>query len=146
MNHLDTAASYQNGENEKFVGSLIRDRRGAVFLATKYGITRTPEGALKIDNRPEAIRAACDASLQRLGIEPHRSVLPSPHRSECVHRGICRNAQGSHRRRQDPLYRPVGMQRADVAPSVRGTSSGGRAERVLTVVTRPGKRNAGGLS
>ena len=67
MNHLDTAASYQNGENEKFVGSLIRDRRNAVFLATKYGITRTPEGVLKIDNRPEALRKACEASLQRLG-------------------------------------------------------------------------------
>jgi len=69
MNHLDTAASYQNGDNEKFVGSLIRDRRGSVFLATKYGITRTPEGVLKIDNRPESIRASVDASLQRLGIE-----------------------------------------------------------------------------
>ena len=69
MNHLDTAASYQNGDNEKFVGSLIRDRRASVFLATKYGITRTPEGVLKIDNRPESIRASVDASLQRLGIE-----------------------------------------------------------------------------
>jgi len=69
MNHLDTAASYQNGENEKFVGSLIRDRRSSVFLATKYGITRTPEGVLKIDNRPESIRASIDSSLQRLGIE-----------------------------------------------------------------------------
>ncbi len=69
MNHLDTAASYQNGANEKFVGSLIRDRRRSVFLATKYGITRTPEGVLKIDNRPESLRAACDGSLQRLGIE-----------------------------------------------------------------------------
>jgi aryl-alcohol dehydrogenase-like predicted oxidoreductase len=69
MNHVDTAASYQNGENEKFVGSLIRDRRSSVFLATKYGITRTPEGVLKIDNRPESIRACCEASLQRLGIE-----------------------------------------------------------------------------
>jgi aryl-alcohol dehydrogenase-like predicted oxidoreductase len=69
MNHLDTAASYQNGDNEKFVGSLIRDRRDSVFLATKYGITRTPEGVLKIDNRPESIRASVEASLQRLGIE-----------------------------------------------------------------------------
>jgi aryl-alcohol dehydrogenase-like predicted oxidoreductase len=69
MSHLDTAASYQNGENEKFVGSLVRDRRGSVFLATKYGITRTPDGVLKIDNRPESIRASVEASLQRLGIE-----------------------------------------------------------------------------
>lgn len=69
MNHLDTAASYQNGENEKFVGSLIRDRRNSVFLATKFGITRTPEGVMKIDNRPEAIRASVEASLERLGID-----------------------------------------------------------------------------
>ncbi len=69
MNHLDTAASYQNGENEKFVGSLIRDRRDSVFVATKFGITRTPEGVLRIDNRPESIRTSCEASLQRLGIE-----------------------------------------------------------------------------
>jgi aryl-alcohol dehydrogenase-like predicted oxidoreductase len=69
VNHLDTAASYQKGENEKFVGALIRDRRDAVFLATKYGITRTPEGVLKIDNRPESLRSACDSSLQRLSID-----------------------------------------------------------------------------
>jgi aryl-alcohol dehydrogenase-like predicted oxidoreductase len=69
MNHLDTAASYQAGENERFVGSLIRDRRDSVFLATKFGITRSPAGALKIDNRPESIRASCEASLERLGIE-----------------------------------------------------------------------------
>jgi aryl-alcohol dehydrogenase-like predicted oxidoreductase len=62
-------ASYQAGENERFVGSLIRDRRDSVFLATKFGITRSPEGALKIDNRPESIRASCEASLERLGIE-----------------------------------------------------------------------------
>ncbi len=70
MNHLDTAASYQLGENERFVGSVIRERRrDAVFLATKYGITRTPDGVLKIDNRPESIRASCEASLGRLGLE-----------------------------------------------------------------------------
>jgi aryl-alcohol dehydrogenase-like predicted oxidoreductase len=69
MNHLDTAASYQLGENERFVGSLIRDRRERVFLATKYGITRTPEGVLKIDNHPASIRAAVEDSLARLGTD-----------------------------------------------------------------------------
>lgn len=69
MNHLDTAASYQQGENERFVGQLIRDRRERVFLATKYGITRTPEGVLRIDNRPESLRASCEASLTRLGTD-----------------------------------------------------------------------------
>ncbi len=69
MNHFDTAASYQNGENERFVGGLIDGRRRNVFLATKYGITRTAEGTLKVDNRPEALRASLEGSLQRLGTE-----------------------------------------------------------------------------
>ena len=69
MTHLDTAASYQMGENERFVGALVRDRRNEVFVATKYGITRTAEGTLRIDNRPESIRAAVEGSLQRLGFE-----------------------------------------------------------------------------
>jgi aryl-alcohol dehydrogenase-like predicted oxidoreductase len=70
VTHLDTAASYQLGENERFVGSVVRERRTDVFLATKYGITRNAEGALRVDNRPESIRASVDASLQRLGLEP----------------------------------------------------------------------------
>src|SRR5690242_6832618 len=69
MTHLDTAASYQSGENERFVGAVIRDRREDVFIATKFGITRNAEGALRIDNRPEAVKASCEASLQRLGVE-----------------------------------------------------------------------------
>ncbi len=69
VNHLDTAAGYQNGDNERFVGSCIRGRRDQVFLATKYGITRTAEGTFIADNRPEAIQASCEASLERLGIE-----------------------------------------------------------------------------
>ena len=69
INHLDTAASYQNGENERFVGACIRGRRESVFLATKYGITRAPDGTVQADNRPEALRAAVDASLGRLGVE-----------------------------------------------------------------------------
>lgn len=69
IDHLDTAASYQAGENERFVGSVIKGRRDRVFLATKYGITRRADGSLLIDNRPEALRAACDASLERLGVE-----------------------------------------------------------------------------
>src|SRR5690606_27192859 len=52
IDHLDTAASYQAGENERFVGSVIKGRRDRVFLATKYGITRRADGSLLIDNRP----------------------------------------------------------------------------------------------
>ncbi len=69
MNHLDTAASYQNGENERFVGGLVNGRRHNVFLATKYGITRTAAGVMKVDNRPQAVRASLEGSLQRLGTD-----------------------------------------------------------------------------
>ncbi len=65
VNHLDTAASYQVGENEKFVGAAIQGRRNEVFLATKYGI-EWRNGTLVIDNRPESIVASCEASLARL--------------------------------------------------------------------------------
>jgi aryl-alcohol dehydrogenase-like predicted oxidoreductase len=68
VNHLDTAASYQVGENEKFVGAAIRSRRKEVFLATKCGI-QWRDGALVIDNKPEYIAASCDASLARLGTD-----------------------------------------------------------------------------
>jgi aryl-alcohol dehydrogenase-like predicted oxidoreductase len=68
INHLDTAASYQVGENEKFVGATLRSRRKDVFLATKCGLAWR-DGALIIDNKPESIAASCDASLARLGTD-----------------------------------------------------------------------------
>ena len=79
ITHLDTAAAYQNGDNERFVGAAIRGRRDTVFLATKFGIGRTPDGKPIADNRPESIRASCDASLERLGIVS-RSSSPTDRR------------------------------------------------------------------
>ena len=69
VTHLDTAASYQQGDNERFVGSVVRERRKDVFIASKYGITRDAAGALRIDNSPQAVRASVEASLQRLGFD-----------------------------------------------------------------------------
>ncbi|HTY92256.1 MAG TPA: aldo/keto reductase [Steroidobacteraceae bacterium] len=69
INHLDTAASYQLGENERFVGETIRGRRDGLFLATKYGITRDAQGRLIVDNDPVALRAAVESSLTRLGTD-----------------------------------------------------------------------------
>jgi aryl-alcohol dehydrogenase-like predicted oxidoreductase len=69
VNHFDTAASYQVGENERFVGEVLGPVRPRVFIASKCGLSRTPAGAAVADNRPETIRASCDASLRRLGIE-----------------------------------------------------------------------------
>lgn len=69
VTHFDTAASYQVGENERFVGAIIRPRRHALFLATKCGLGRGPQGGVLVDNRPQTIRASCDASLERLAVE-----------------------------------------------------------------------------
>jgi aryl-alcohol dehydrogenase-like predicted oxidoreductase len=64
--HLDTASSYQLGENEKFVGATIKGRRDEVFLATKYGIVWKEGGVLAIDNSPSGIVSTVEASLTRL--------------------------------------------------------------------------------
>ena len=69
INHLDTAAVYQDGANERFVGECIQGRRKDVFLATKCGISRAEDGTVRADNRPETITASCDASLQRLQVD-----------------------------------------------------------------------------
>ncbi|HEX7417450.1 MAG TPA: aldo/keto reductase, partial [Steroidobacteraceae bacterium] len=68
ISHFDTAGSYQGGDNERFVGECLRARRNEVFLATKFGITRQG-GVMRIDNRPAAVKAACEESLARLGVE-----------------------------------------------------------------------------
>lgn len=69
VDHFDTAASYQVGENEKFVGAALAPVRNRVFIATKCGLSRSPDGGAKVDNRPETIRASCEASLARLGTD-----------------------------------------------------------------------------
>ncbi|MEJ0100640.1 MAG: aldo/keto reductase [Pseudomonadota bacterium] len=69
VDHYDTAASYQVGANEKFVGETLAPFRQRLFIATKCGLGRTADGGAAVDNRPETIRASCDASLARLGMD-----------------------------------------------------------------------------
>ena len=67
---LDTADMYGWGANEELVGRAIRDRRDEVFLATKFGNVRGPNGEfLGVRGDPRYVRSACEASLKRLGIE-----------------------------------------------------------------------------
>jgi aryl-alcohol dehydrogenase-like predicted oxidoreductase len=66
----DTADIYGFGHNEELVGRFLRGRRDAVHVATKFGIVRKPGSyERRIDNSPAYVRAACDASLKRLGVE-----------------------------------------------------------------------------
>src|SRR3954449_3064055 len=70
---LDTADMYGPFTNEKLVGKAIREYAGGrddVQLATKFGNQRAEDGSrLGINGRPEYVRSACDASLQRLGMD-----------------------------------------------------------------------------
>ena len=71
-NFLDTSDMYGPHTNERLVGSAIGARRDEVFLATKFGIKLVKDDDLinrTIDGRPEYVRQACDASLERLGVE-----------------------------------------------------------------------------
>ncbi|MCW3055062.1 MAG: aldo/keto reductase [Chthonomonadales bacterium] len=70
INFLDTADMYGVGKNEALVGRAIKERRSEFALATKFGNVRTPEGGfVGVNGAPEYVRQACDASLQRLGVE-----------------------------------------------------------------------------
>ncbi|MBD8880022.1 aldo/keto reductase [Rhodanobacter sp. 7MK24] len=68
---LDTADAYGPHLNEELVGKAIKDRREQAFVATKFGLVRNPAEPLSrgVNGRPEYVRAACEGSLQRLGIE-----------------------------------------------------------------------------
>src|SRR5438067_13459779 len=67
---IDTADMYGPFKNERLVGAAIRPRRSQVVLATKFGQKRTEDGkSLGIDGSPAYVRSACDASLQRLGVD-----------------------------------------------------------------------------
>jgi aryl-alcohol dehydrogenase-like predicted oxidoreductase len=67
---FDTADAYGNGANERLVGATLGPRRRDVVLATKCGIVPGTGGArIGLNGSPAHIRAACDASLARLGTD-----------------------------------------------------------------------------
>jgi len=67
---LDTADMYGVGRNEELVGRAIRGRRAGVILATKFGNMRGEDGSFRgVNGKPDYVRAACEASLRRLGVD-----------------------------------------------------------------------------
>jgi len=70
INFFDTADMYGVGHNEWLVGQALRDLRDKVVIATKFGNMRRVDGAmLGVNGRPEYVKAACEMSLKRLGID-----------------------------------------------------------------------------
>src|SRR5512140_3450120 len=67
---LDTADMYGPYTNEQLLSRALRGKRDKVVLATKFGIQFGAEpGTRRINGRPEYVKQACDASLQRLAVE-----------------------------------------------------------------------------
>jgi aryl-alcohol dehydrogenase-like predicted oxidoreductase len=70
INFLDTADMYGWGHNEGLVGRALRGRREGVILASKFGQVQSPDGKGNlVDGSPRYVARACDASLNRLGVE-----------------------------------------------------------------------------
>src|SRR3712207_3883608 len=65
---IDTADVYGPFTNEELVGRALAGRRDEAVLATKCGLV-AESGQVRRDGRPEHVRAACEASLRRLGVE-----------------------------------------------------------------------------
>ena len=68
---FDTADMVGPHTNETLLGRAIRGRREGLVIATKFGVRRTPEnpGDFRVCGRPEYVRAACEGSLKRLGLD-----------------------------------------------------------------------------
>ncbi len=64
VTHLDSSDMYGWGHNETLLGNALKGVRDKVVLATKFG--QTQRG---VDGSPAHVQAACEASLQRLGID-----------------------------------------------------------------------------
>ena len=68
ITHLDTADAYAAGHNETLVGRALEGRRDEVTIATKFG-QLTEDGKQIVRGTPDYVKAACDASLERLGVD-----------------------------------------------------------------------------
>ncbi|MBV8300674.1 MAG: aldo/keto reductase [Candidatus Dormibacteraeota bacterium] len=66
---LDTADMYGPFTNEQLVGRAVAGHRDSYQIATKFGFVRSDDGSQRIDGSPKHVREACDASLQRLGVD-----------------------------------------------------------------------------
>ena len=66
---FDTAEVYGFGHNEQLVGEALRDVRDRVVIASKFGVTMSPQGVPGVCGRPDFVHESCESSLKRLGTD-----------------------------------------------------------------------------
>lgn len=66
---MDTADMYAGGKNEELVGRALKGIRERVFLASKFGNMRLPDGSRKVNGKPEYVFEACEKALLRLDVD-----------------------------------------------------------------------------
>ena len=104
---FDTADMYGPFINEELVGKALKPQRNKVVIATKFGNVRGKNGKrLGISGKPDYVRQACEASLNRLASR-QSTLLPTPRRSEHPDRGYYRCHGTARRRRQGSFSRNV---------------------------------------
>lgn len=70
LNFFDTADMYGSGHNEQLLGKALAGRRAEAVVATKFAVKRGDGGSfVGLSGRPEYVKTACDASLERLGVD-----------------------------------------------------------------------------
>ena len=70
VNFFDTSDVYAHGRNEELVGAALRSRRADAVLATKFGVSWTPDrSTMLVDGSPANARRCCEASLRRLATD-----------------------------------------------------------------------------
>jgi aryl-alcohol dehydrogenase-like predicted oxidoreductase len=66
---FDSSDAYWSARHEELLGRALKDHRGRVKIATKFGNLDLPDGGKATNGRPEFVQSACEASLRRLGVE-----------------------------------------------------------------------------
>lgn len=80
ITYFDTAEGYGGGTSERYLGAALADRRDEVTIATKWGMLPAADGE-PTNGTPEAVRAAVEGSLERLGtdrIDHYQMHNPDP--------------------------------------------------------------------
>ncbi len=135
---LDTSDVYGPHTNEELVGRAVRGRpRESFVVATKFGIVRGGDPLARgVDGRPEYVRASCDASLRRLGLDTIDLYYQHRVDPKVADRGDRRRDGRARRSGQGTLPGPLGGLAGHAPPSARGAPDQRPAERAVALHAR----------